>query len=1277
MASNLVVLGLLYLAVIALLACVPAGRLMQPSRSARCLAGAVSGCITAVVTALMPLPEVQSGIYLHPTVVVACGFFFGPMAGGVAAGMAATLLLAVHGLAPLGTVALQALLLWAAGSGWHQASQRRRLHPWLGLAGMAFTPPVLIALWAHLPALLSLPQPFAATAWPQWQGIPWRYALGGLLLGGGIALVRSRAASLCELRRRENELQAAIDASGGGRWEWNVRTQRFSCHGSFYRAFGLRGDGATGTTDWQRWNARRHPDDLARIGEQLHRAMNGLQDSYYAEFRMRDDQGRWRWLISRGQVIERDAAGLPLRLAGMDLDITEHHELQEALQASEAKYTTVYETLPDPAGIVRVSDGCFVDVNPAFTRLIGCERTDVVGKKLLELDLWPSAPERAALMDGLRLHGEVSNLPLTAHSGSAAVPGLLSARTARIAAHECVVFVFRDMTQEQRVREELVAAHRLLQQAGWLARLGVWEHDARAGLVYWSDVCFDIHGLPQHAPLPRDYLTAFVAPAWRAKVVEQMRYALAHPSSWSIDIEIIRADGRQVWVRVHGESIVENGVIARVRGVMQDIDERQRADERLRRSEERFGAMFQLLPYPIGLSRRSDGRYVDVNPAWEKALGYTRAQAVENTVVGLGIFTPEAREQLVEVANRDGQLVNRELVMTTRSGERRTILQSMRPIDIHGEACWLFAILDITDRVRAEQRVREREEQLSLTISAAALGLWDWNMQTRMLSGDARWRETLGLPAQGDISSDSPLWQSGMTPTALQEVRAELARHRAHPATPFDATWHIQRSQGGGRWVRSVGKIVEYGAGGDPQRMVGVCIDVTHQHNQQELLQKLAHYDALTGLPNRVLLADQLLQAMAQAQHASHQLAVAYLDLDGFKPVNDRLGHGAGDRLLVSVAQRLQQALRSTDCVARLGGDEFVVLLPGLDSRTQCEALLQSLMQRIAAPYALGAERVIVTASIGYTLYPEDGADADTLLRHADQAMYAAKQAGRNRFHAFDAAQERALQTQREQSAQLAQALAQGQFVLYLQPKVDMRRGVVVGAEALARWAHPDRGVLAPAAFLPLIHHGAMEVPFGEWVIDSALALAAQLQAQGLDLPVSVNVAAPHLQQQGFATWMAACLARHPGVPARLLDLEITESAALYDIDHVAAELAQLRALGVTVSLDDFGTGYSSLTYLRRLPMDHLKLDQSFVHGMMTDPGDLAIVQGVIGLARSFGYRIVAEGVETVEQGQMLLQMGCTHAQGYCIARPMPAAEFAAWAAGWTAPPAWQRGRPL
>lgn len=1072
-----------------------------------------------------------------------------------------------------------------------------------------------------------------------------------------------------QLRERDQQMRLALDSLGGGRWEWDIAHQKLSCYGRFYAAFGM--EAADSDDAWERWHARRHPADAARLADKMERAKRGQLATYEAEFRILDTAGRWRWVISRGLVGERDAAGRPLTMIGMDVDITAQHEVEDALRASEAKYTTIYQTLPDAAGISRISDGCYIDVNPAFCALLGAEREAVLGRTSRELNIWASDQERARMLETYQREGKVDRLPMVAHRDGVRVPGLMSARPVVVEGEDCFLFVFHDTTEAQRASDELRALNNLLQQAGRMARLGAWESTREAGMVYWSDVCCDIHGLPPGAPPPHDYVQRFVAPAWQEMVRAKLHDCHHHQTEWSLEHEIIRADGRQIWVRARGEPVLQDGTVAGMRGVLQDIDEAKRSEQRLRQSEDRFSRIFQLMPYPMGMTRQSDGCYVEVNPAWEQMLGYTRAQAVGVSPIQLGIFQAQDRIRLIDEARKTGQLDAYEVKIITRSGEERTALQSMRATEFDGEPCWLFAVHDITDRKRSEEQVREREALLSLTISAAALGLWDWDLQTGMVHGDARWCALRGAPT-GDASAPPVHWTTGVAAEALAGISAELARHTDHPATPFDATWKVVLPQGGARWIRNVGKIIGPDDAGQPARMLGVAIDVTPQHEQQELLQKLAHYDALTGLPNRVLLAHRLQAGMAQARAHGTQLGVAYLDLDGFKPINDRLGHGAGDRLLVVVAGRLSRALRPQDCVARLGGDEFVILMPGLNTHTDGERLLGRVMESISSPYTLDTERVAVTASIGYTVFPCDDADADTLLRHADQAMYAAKQAGRNRFHQFDAAQERAQREHHEQGLLLSEALTQAQFVLFLQPKVVMQTGQVVGAEALARWQHPERGLLPPGAFLPLLDGTALEIVFGQWVVEAALAQLERLQEAGLHMPVSINISARHLQHPGFGAWIVQCLARYPGVAPSRVELEITESAALYDLAAVADTLAGLRALGLSVALDDFGTGYSSLTYLRRLPMDTLKIDQSFVQGMLDDTGDRAIVQGVIGLARSFGYQVIAEGVETIEQGQMLQQLGCAHGQGYCIARPMPIDTFIDWARRWQPPVQWQ-----
>jgi diguanylate cyclase (GGDEF)-like protein/PAS domain S-box-containing protein len=433
----------------------------------------------------------------------------------------------------------------------------------------------------------------------------------------------------------------------------------------------------------------------------------------------------------------------------------------------------------------------------------------------------------------------------------------------------------------------------------------------------------------------------------------------------------------------------------------------------------------------------------------------------------------------------------------------------------------------------------------------------------------------------------------------------------------------------------------------------------------QGQLEHIAHYDALTNLPNRVLLADRLHQALVQNQRRGQSLAVVYVDLDGFKSVNDHHGHDVGDELLIIVSQHMKGALREGDTLARIGGDEFVAVLVDLERPQDWEAVLTRVMKAVAEPVTIRERVLQVSASIGVTLYPDDNVDADLLLRHADQAMYLAKQAGKNRYYMFDVAQDAAVQSQRDTLDHVRRALEQGEFVLYYQPKVNMKTGRVIGAEALIRWRHPERGLLSPAAFLPFIEMHPISLEIGEWVIDAALNQAEQWNAAGLNLRISVNVAAYQLQQPDFVPRLTRLLGAHPDVPADFLELEILETSALEDISQVSELLHACQAIGVHAALDDFGTGYSSLTYLRRLPTELIKIDKSFVCDMLEDPEDLLIVRGIIGLAKAFQRDVIAEGVETLAHGKKLLSLGCELGQGYGIGRPMPAADMPDWLMTW------------
>ncbi len=560
--------------------------------------------------------------------------------------------------------------------------------------------------------------------------------------------------------------------------------------------------------------------------------------------------------------------------------------------------------------------------------------------------------------------------------------------------------------------------------------------------------------------------------------------------------------------------------------------------------------------------------------------------------------------------------------------------------------------------------LRDREARFHHAVAGSNDGIWDWDLERGEYYFSPRHKIMLGY-RDDELANDRGLLES----LVLAEDRM-LARGRLVEARePFDCEFRMRHRDGHAIWCRSRGQAI-WNARGEVVRFSGATSDITEQKQVADTLEHLAHYDPLTQLPNRTLLADRMAMALAQARRNGTRLAVALLDLDGFKPINDTHGHDVGDLILIEVASRLRHALREVDTVARLGGDEFVLVLSdsgaGLDYRHSLERVLDVL----ARPYVIGEIKATLSGSIGVTIFPDDDADPDTLVRHADQAMYAAKQNGRNRYHVFDAIMDRDLQARLGARNRIVAALAADEFCLHYQPKVDLREGRVIGVEALIRWQHPERGLVPPGEFLPLIEDNDFTVQLSEWVIDSALNQMEAWQAAGLTLGVSVNLPARHLQEADFPVYLKGVLAAHPGVTPDLFELEVLESTALEDVGGVSLRMKQCRDLGVRFALDDFGTGYASLAYLRRLPIELLKIDQSFVRDMLLDTDDLAIVEGVIGLAAAFRRTVIAEGCETLDHALMLLHLGCHLVQGYGVARPMPAQEIPTWLAGWRPDPA-------
>lgn len=472
-------------------------------------------------------------------------------------------------------------------------------------------------------------------------------------------------------------------------------------------------------------------------------------------------------------------------------------------------------------------------------------------------------------------------------------------------------------------------------------------------------------------------------------------------------------------------------------------------------------------------------------------------------------------------------------------------------------------------------------------------------------------------------------------------------------------------------WVDSVIMPLLDANTGRPQKYASIRFDITQRYQLESLLRFQAQHDVLTGLANRQLLQQRLDCAIIAADQSARQLGVCFLDLDGFKGINDRWGHACGDQLLLQVAQRLSDVVRTHDLVARLGGDEFVVLLTELDGLADAQVVVERILAALALPYALPGTTIELSASAGLTLYPHDKVSADTLLRNADHALYQAKQAGRNRFIVFDIEQNAVTSAYYLMLDSIAHALDQSELLLHYQPKVNMRSGQVEGFEALLRWQHPRDGMVPPLSFLPMLEESDLIIDIGEWVIDQALAQLAKWGAANHAWTLSVNIAARHFHQDSFVERLQELLARYPEVPPHRLDLEVLESVAMRDILQVQRTIKACQALGVTFSLDDFGTGYSSLSYLKYLPTQTLKIDRSFIRDFPPDKDDLALVEAIIKLSTVFNRQVVAEGVESIEQMALLMRLGCDVAQGYGIAKPMPACEIEAWSQQFQAQQTW------
>jgi diguanylate cyclase (GGDEF)-like protein/PAS domain S-box-containing protein len=685
------------------------------------------------------------------------------------------------------------------------------------------------------------------------------------------------------------------------------------------------------------------------------------------------------------------------------------------------------------------------------------------------------------------------------------------------------------------------------------------------------------------------------------------------------------------------------------------LDERLQVQRLLINGEQEITSMYEHNPDPL-YKLDLEGRVMDTNPACKEVLGYekddVKGRSIYDVIVPVDL--EKAKDHFMKAVKGIPQKY--EVSVYHKAGHIVDLNVTNVPIFVDGKVVGIFGIAkDITSsRLAEKERMLSAKKYQELIESIDAI-VWEGNPDTfEYLFVSPQSIEILGYTPE-QLMGDPQFWQSRVHPEdrdwMLNFCREEIDAGRSH-----EVEYRMIAADGRIVWLKDYVTVIQ--EDGKVTGCRGIMHDVTARRLAEERLQHIAYYDVLTNLPNRTLFEDRLTLEMARARRQSQTLAVLLLDLDRFKYINDTLGHAVGDQLIKAVAKRLTSSVREGDTVSRIGGDEFTLILPDLRSPQDAVQVARNILQQLAAPFTLEQNELFATASIGISFFPDDGTDMSTLMKNAESAMYRAKERGRNNYQLYttsmneDAAQKLSLESY------LRKALGLDEFVLFYQPQVNVETGEIYGVEALLRWKHPTLGMVSPASFIPLAEETGLIVPIGEWVLRTACEQIKRWHAKGLpSLSVAVNLSARQFQQDDLMDMIKRVL-DETGLDPKYLELEITESVTMHNVERTIVILNEMKRLGIHISLDDFGTGYSSLSYLKHFPIHTLKIDKSFVRDITTDADDAAIATSVIALAHSLNLQVVAEGVETEEHVRYLAERGCYAMQGYHFSRPLPAPEI-------------------
>jgi diguanylate cyclase (GGDEF)-like protein/PAS domain S-box-containing protein len=779
--------------------------------------------------------------------------------------------------------------------------------------------------------------------------------------------------------------------------------------------------------------------------------------------------------------------------------------------------------------------------------------------------------------------------------------------------------------------------------------------DLTGRVICWNAAAADLLGRPAAEVLGQE------APGVDAKARAALLGTLARVRAGgrvsSAELEVRRPDGADV--RVLALPAVLTGGEGQPVGVLAallDVAERDHSLERELRRRNRFiETILDNLPIGLAVNALDMSKVGYVNARFQEIYGNWVEGSLRDAESFFERICPDARDRerirRDVLANEGGGEYRRlqwdDIRVTGRDGLSRIVQASNIPLPEHG--LMISTVQDVTDRKLAEEALRESERRYQIMAESSPVGIFRAVPHGQCRYVNRRWREIAGMTSEKALVDG---WLAAVHPDDREFVVGNWTLCVQERRT-FRSECRFKRSGGLTTWVFVQAEPV-FDSQDELTGYIGSVTDISERKRTEEEIRQLAYYDALTHLPNRAFFLEQLLRALDTAHRNGTRVALLFCDLDNFKDVNDTLGHDKGDLLLKQIAGRLSACIRKGDTLSRLGGDEFVLLLPAASGDKEAVTVARKIKLQMSKPFDLEGSEVYSTSSIGIAIFPEDGGDVSTLLKHADMAMYVAKSKGRNRYQFFGEDMNRRAQERQALEAGLRRALAQNEFALLYQPQFDTTTGRLVGAEALLRWHHPERGVLLPEQVIPLADETGLIHPIGEWVLRTACAQAREWQQLGFtDLRVGVNLSGRQFHEPSLVDLVRQVLAE-VGLPPSLLELEIPEQVLAGDIEESIATLQALRELGVHLAVDDFGTGAASFVALRRLPVNRLKIAPSFIADIATDPRAKALAGAILGLAASFGLEAVAEGVETEAQLQVLRDLGCREVQGFHFARPAP-----------------------